>query len=119
MSGLPFPGPPWQLGRGGIGLVITHWLDVLICNHNLWYTSFERNTMTGNGMTQSNQDLADRLRSRSRFHPLGGVDRKLMIGAAEFLGDDISLSAESVSEWLAEHNVTLLPWQKDRLGLEG
>jgi hypothetical protein len=75
--------------------------------------------MTGNGMAQSNQDLADRLRSRSKFHPLGGLDRKLMVDASQVLGDDISLSAESVSKWLTERNVSLLPWQKGRLGLEG
>ena len=80
--------------------------------------------------TESDLDLAERLRSRSKFHPLGGVDRKLMIGAAERLenywdNQDIRLpdtpdwmDAEEVFSWLLQHDVKLLPWQTKRLGIE-
>ena len=88
--------------------------------------------MTGNGIAQSNQDLAERLRSRSKFHPLGGVDRKLMIGAAELLEHPYTvaqaeydtavfrdnLEASVVEDWFSDRGVKLLPWQRTKIGLE-
>ena len=76
-----------------------------------------------NGESTEIIELAEKLRLRSRIFEFRSLDRTLMTDAADRLLDlteegNGSLDAEVVLRWLLDHNVKLLKWQRNRLGLE-
>ena len=65
----------------------------------------------------TNSELAERMRMRHRMVDRGSIDRVLMEEAMNRL-ESIEMDAGVVSGWLQDHDVRLLPWQRDRLGID-
>ena len=65
----------------------------------------------------TNSELAERMRMRLRMLDRGSIDRVLMEEAMNRL-ESIEMDAVVVSGWLQDHDVRLLPWQRDRLGID-
>ena len=65
----------------------------------------------------TNSELAERMRRRLRMLDRGSIDRVLMEEAMNRL-EAIEMDAGVVSGWLQDHDVRLLPWQRDRLGID-
>lgn len=60
--------------------------------------------------------LVERLRSRGRM--MGGLNRELMLLAADRIedgGEGGDLTPTQVKAWLDKHDISLLPWQQKRL----
>jgi len=71
--------------------------------------------MTVNGLDAS--DVAEKLRGRIKFFPVGDPDRNLLVKS--YLVIEELLTAESVQGWLQERGVRLTPKQRKTLGLDG
>jgi hypothetical protein len=65
----------------------------------------------------TNRELSEKLRTRSRFMPIGDLDRVLMVEAADRIGESAGMDTSGVLRWLSEHDVHLVGWQKKRLGI--
>jgi plasmid maintenance system killer protein len=65
----------------------------------------------------TNSELAERMRLRLRMLDRGSIDRVLMEEAMNRL-ESIEMDAGVVSGWLLDRDVRLLPWQRDRLGID-
>ena len=65
-----------------------------------------------------NGDVVEQLRGRMKFYHVGDPVRRDMQRACEAIEGGSELTAASVGEWLEDRGVTLLPWQRKRLGLE-
>ena len=65
----------------------------------------------------TNSELAERMRMRLRMLDRGSIDRVLMEEAMNRL-ESIEMDAGVGSGWLQDHDVRLLPWQRDRLGID-
>jgi hypothetical protein len=61
----------------------------------------------------SNQQLAEKLRSRAKF--LSGLDWQLMREAADALEGSGSMTGESVMGHFTKRGIKLLPWQTKKL----
>ena len=61
----------------------------------------------------SNRELADKLRSRSKF--LSGLDWQLMREAADALESSGSMNGETIMGYFTKHGIKLLPWQTKKL----
>ena len=74
-------------------------------------------------MTKADNIVAQ-LRGRLKFYAIGDPVRLDMQTACEVIeafgvgGEDGDRTPDSVSAWLDERGVTLLPWQRKRLGLD-
>ena len=75
-------------------------------------------------MAVNGADIVAQLRGRLKFYHVGDPVRLDMQTACEVIeafevgSDDGDQTPDSVSAWLDERGVTLLPWQRKRLGLE-
>ena len=65
----------------------------------------------------TNSELVERIRMRLRMLDRGSIDRVLMEEAMNRL-ESIEMDAGVVSGWLQDRDVRLLPWQRDRLGID-
>ena len=78
--------------------------------------------MTVNGLDAS--DVAEKLRGRVKFFPVGDPDRNLLVKSYTVIetfldGFESSLTAESVQGWLQDQGVKLTKAQLTKLGLDG
>lgn len=71
--------------------------------------------MTVNGLDAS--DVAEKLRGRIKFFPVGDPDRNLLVKS--YLVIEELLTAKSVQGWLQERGVKLTKTQLEKLGLDG
>jgi hypothetical protein len=62
-------------------------------------------------------EVVEQLRGRMKFYHVGNPVRRDMQNACEVIESGGELTAASVGEWLESQGVTLLPWQRKRLGL--
>tara|TARA_Y100000310_G_scaffold279624_1_gene298860 strand:- start:239 stop:457 length:219 start_codon:yes stop_codon:yes gene_type:complete len=62
--------------------------------------------------------VVEQLRGRMKFYHVGDPVRRDMQRACEAIEDGGELTAASVGKWLENQGVTLLPWQRKRLGLD-
>ena len=75
-------------------------------------------------MAVNGADIVTQLRGRLKFYHVGDPVRLDMQTACEVIeafeigSGDGGQTPDSVSAWLDERGVTLLPWQRKRLGLE-
>ena len=75
-------------------------------------------------MAVNGADIVTQLRGRLKFYHVGDPVRLDMQTACEVIeafeigSGEGGQTPDSVSAWLDERGVTLLPWQRKRLGLE-
>jgi len=77
-------------------------------------------------MATNGMDVVEQLRGRMKFYHVGDPVRRDMERACEAInrlgslareGGGAGFTATSVGGWLEDRGVTLLPWQRKKLGL--
>ena len=75
-------------------------------------------------MAVNGMDVVEQLRGRMKFYHVGDPVRRDMKRACDTINElrgfqlNETHTAVSVENWLEDRGVTLLPWQRKRLGLE-
>ena len=74
-------------------------------------------------MAVNGTDIVEQLRGRMKFYHVGDPVRRDMKNACDTINELLGVqlrethTAASVGDWLEEHGIKLLPWQRKRLGL--
>ena len=69
---------------------------------------------------KNSAQFRETLRAHVMVQPRGSMERNLLVGAADVLDEigDAGLDTDRVVAWLEAKGVSLIPWQRQRLGLE-